>query len=81
MGKKYILPEARQRQPKERNSMNQKKKYIAYKEWEDANTAAEQAVKDNPGKIVFIMSKDRQFTVVIGWDGRDRALKDGWSFK
>ena len=56
-------------------------RYITYREFKDADIAAEQAVKDNPGNIVFIMSKDRQFTVVIGWDGRDRALKDGWSFK
>lgn len=53
---------------------------VMYKDFESANTAAKQAVKDNPGRIIFIMSKNRQFTIVVGWDGRDRALQDGWRF-
>lgn len=61
--------------------MRKKKQYIFYKDFESAKTAADQAVEDNPGRIIFIMSKDRQFIVVVGWDGRDLALKDGFSFK
>jgi hypothetical protein len=51
-----------------------------YNDFESANEAAKKVVKANPGRIVFIMNKDRKFTVIVGWDGRDQAIKDGWRF-
>lgn len=51
-----------------------------FKSWEEANAAADVAVKENPGRIVFIMRKGLEFAVVIGWDGRDEAIRKGWRF-
>lgn len=52
-----------------------------FKTWEEADEAAKKAVKENPGRIIFIMRKDRYFSVVIGWDGRDKAIREGWRFR
>ena len=48
--------------------------------FKEADEAANQAVKDNPGRIIFIMSKGNKHTVIIGWDGRDKAISEGWNF-
>jgi hypothetical protein len=37
-------------------------------------------VKENSGRIYFIMGKNNDFDVITGWDGRDEALKSGWVF-
>ena len=46
----------------------------------DNYLAAKQAVKDNPGRIIFIMCKGNKEAVIVGWDGRDKALAEGWNF-
>lgn len=48
--------------------------------FKEANEASKQIVKDNPGRMIFIMSKGNKHAVIIGWDGRDEALKNGWRF-
>ena len=51
-----------------------------YVDFESADEAANEAVKENPGRMIFIMKKNGRFAVVIGWDGRDEAIKNGWRF-
>ena len=51
-----------------------------FKDFETANEASKRIVKENPGRIVFIMNRNGNYAVVVGWDGRDIALKDGGKF-
>ena len=51
-----------------------------YDNFKSADEAAKKAVKENPGRIIFIMNKSKRFAVVVGWDGRDEAIKNGWRF-
>ena len=51
-----------------------------YNDFESANEAADKAVKENPGRMIFIMNKNGRFAVVVGWDGRDEATRNGWRF-
>lgn len=51
-----------------------------YDNFESADEAANEAVKENPGRMIFIMKKNGRFAVVVGWDGRDEAIKNGWRF-
>lgn len=48
--------------------------------FEEARKASKQTVKENPGRMIFIMSKGNKHAVVIGWDGRDKAISEGWNF-
>lgn len=48
--------------------------------WEEAREKAKEMVTENRGRIYFIMGKNNNFIVAEGWDGRDKALKDGYVF-
>lgn len=54
---------------------------VLFRTFAAADEASKKVVKDNPGRIVFIMNKNGQYAVVVGWDGRDRAIEDGWRFR
>lgn len=51
-----------------------------FKEFKVAREAAAKLAREDPKRIYFVMSKGGFHTVVTGWDGRDEALKEGWSF-
>lgn len=46
----------------------------------EAEEKAKKMAIQNRRQIYFIMGKDDQFEVFVGWDGRDAALKDGYIF-
>ena len=44
----------------------------------EAKTKQEELCKSQPKKLHFIMGKNNCFEVFSGWDGRDKARKDGY---
>lgn len=50
--------------------------------YEQAEEKAKNMVKQKEysGRILFIMGKNNDFEVIVGWNGRDEALKKGYVF-
>lgn len=48
--------------------------------FQEAKEKAKRMIKENNRQIYFIMDKNNESDVFVGWDGRDEALKNGWKF-
>lgn len=48
--------------------------------FKEASEKAEKMIVENRHQIYFIMGKNNNFDVIIGWTGRDEALKNGYVF-
>ena len=48
--------------------------------YEDAARALKERAEKEPCRIHFLMGKDNDFEVITGWNGRDRAIAQGFVF-
>lgn len=47
---------------------------------EQARKKAKNMAKQNSVRIYFVMGKNNDFEVFVGWGGRDEAIKNGFKF-